>query len=830
MNKLKNIFWICALVFCSFAVSSLNLAHAVDLSGADLTPSDYETISGTYTNVGNFIIGAGDTVFIAPGEGLFIYASSVTITGHLNANGRGNPGGSGGENGLIGGNGFGLGGGFGGSAGDGGGGAGYGDSDEDGQSGGDGNVDGSGGSGGGEYNSTTTITIPFSADDIYLGSGGGGGGGGNSYTTSGSGGSGGGLIYLQANYIAIVGSITVNGSNGGSGLNSDDCAGNPGGGGGGSGGSIIIKSLENFVMTNSYLSSVGGIGGATMCNGGTTTNPGGGGAGGRIKLIYNSHSFSNVIISTGIGIGGEDLIFALYAKDGSSGTVSYGIMASSPTGFNFGSIFITSATYAWSDKLVGEWGEVLNYLPSLTTYQFRVFTDTSAIPFTDYFTGVSVASDTLTVTESALIPNTTVQRFLTAYTDFGDSLPSASISTYTYAAVPDTLSQNPFSSVSENSLIFTWSSGTAAVGYNPSYTDYEISRSSHSDFSLNVSTNFTVGLSSSVSTLSPNTTYYFRVRAKGLNNVYTDFPQIVSTATFASAPSASAFENVYISSLVFVWNEGTNPAGTFFEVYLSTDNFLSITTQTLTSQTTAIFENLDAGYAYYAKARALNHGGVQSNYSVTVSTIVGNMSNLDTPSKPNPPAPRNSYSYDGAAEFIWYPPSGSVPIYRYWLEIGISPGANDFLAVFETTALSYSTNTLVSGKNYYARVMAESEAGILSEFSDSGPGVSVWVKQTEAAINKAYNWPNPFSPIEEVTNIGFNLKEAARVEFKIYTLSGHQVYEKSQSESSSGNKVWTWNGRNGAGRMVEPGGYIALIMKHYQSGVETQKFKIAVLY
>ncbi|MBU2529747.1 MAG: hypothetical protein KKD35_01805, partial [Elusimicrobia bacterium] len=605
--------------------------------------------------------------------------------------------------------------------------------------------------------------------------------------------------------------------------------GNPGGGGGGSGGSIIIKSLENFIMTNSYLSSNGGNGGTTMNAGSTVAFPGGGGSGGRVKLIYNDFSFSNVVISTSIGRGGEDLSSG-YAQDGSSGTVSYGIIPLSPSGFDFGSVFITSASYTWNLKPAIEWGEALNYLPSLTTYQFRVFTDTSALPFTDYFTGVSVASDTLTVIENALTPNTTVQRFLTAYTDFGDSLPSASISTHTLAAIPDTISQNPFSSVSENSLSFTWSSGTAGMGYNPSYTEYEISRSTYADFSLNVSTSFVVSLSSSVSGLLPNTTYYLRVRAKGLNNLFTDFPQTVSTATFAEVPSAAAFETVYISSLVFTWAQGLNPLGTSFEVYLSTDNFLSITTQTLTSQTTATFDNLNAGYAYYVKARALNHGGVQTNYNTTISTIVGNMSNLGTPSKPNPCAPRNSYSYDGTAEFVWYPPSGTVPIYRYWLEIGTSQNSNDFLAVFETTALSYSTNTLVSGKTYYARVMAESEAGILGEFSDSGPGVSVWIKQTEAAINKAYNWPNPFSPVEESTNIGFNIKEAARVELKIYTLSGHQVYEKSQTEASSGNKIWTWNGRNGKGKMVEPGGYIALIIKHYQSGTETQKFKIAALY
>ncbi|MBU2530489.1 MAG: hypothetical protein KKD35_05560, partial [Elusimicrobia bacterium] len=133
---MRKFFYLAVFVLYSFAIASFNLAHAIDLGGADLTPSDYETISGTYTNVGNFIVNAGETVFVDQGIGLFIYALTITINGHLNGNGRGNPGGSGGENGLVGGNGFGLGGGAGGATGDGGGGAGYGDADADGQSGG----------------------------------------------------------------------------------------------------------------------------------------------------------------------------------------------------------------------------------------------------------------------------------------------------------------------------------------------------------------------------------------------------------------------------------------------------------------------------------------------------------------------------------------------------------------------------------------------------------------------------------------------------------------------------------------------------------------------
>ncbi|HBE88289.1 MAG TPA: hypothetical protein DDW67_04020, partial [Elusimicrobia bacterium] len=84
-------------------------AAALDLGGADLTPANYDTLSGTYTSVGNFTIPAGVTVFVGQGTGLFIYASTVTIHGHLNANGRGEPGGYSGEPGFAGGQGFGSG-------------------------------------------------------------------------------------------------------------------------------------------------------------------------------------------------------------------------------------------------------------------------------------------------------------------------------------------------------------------------------------------------------------------------------------------------------------------------------------------------------------------------------------------------------------------------------------------------------------------------------------------------------------------------------------------------------------------------------------------------
>jgi hypothetical protein len=449
------------------------------------------------------------------------------------------------------------------------------------------------------------------------------------------------------------------------------------------------------------------------------------------------------------------------------------------------------------------------------------------MPFSENFI-LSVSSDVTISTETALIPNTTIYRFLTAYTDYGDSMPSNEVSTWTYAALPQSFQQSAFPKISTDSITFAWSSGPVNGKYNPSYTDYEISRSSMSDFSLDVSTSFTTEISSSPAGLFANTTYYFRVRALGLNLNYTSFSDIVSTATLAIEPTNPAFTSVYIDSAVVTWNAGQNPPFTEFQVQLSTDNFLTISTQTLTTSTTAQFGNLNPGRTYFLRVRALNRNNVPTDYSIPVSTTPGS-SNMDTPSKPEPPWPVNKYSYDGSAKFVWYPVAN---VYRWWLEIGTEPGAKDFLYNHQIPGniLEYSTSTLVSGKTYYARVRAESLAGVLGEFSEPGPGVSVWKSNTEPAILKPYNWPNPFDPATGPTNIGFNLKEPAKVTLKIFTLQGHKVYEETKFENSSGNRVFLWSGKNENGKTVEPGGYVAVIMKHYQTGTETQKFKIAILY
>lgn len=819
-------------------------AGAVDWGGADLEPANNEVLSGTYTHVGEFIVGGGTTVFVNSGAGLYVYADTITINGKLTADGGGYSGGINGAKGSPtgdpGGDGFGPGKGYGGDTGKGGGGGGHANANSYPRSGGNGEgFAGIYGWGGSVYGSTYSVSIPFSADDIHMGSGGGGGGGGDLNTVSGAGGSGGGVIYLEADYMTIAGTVTANGSDGGAGLDTWDDVNSPGGGGGGSGGGILIKAARNLSLSNTLISADGGTGGAAInASNSTPFYAGGGGAGGRIKMIYASGNFSNITVSTSAGKGGEKgIALGNYAAYGSSGTVSYGLLPSSPTGFAYQGVFKSSISYSWDLKSSG-WGGPLSLAPVLASYNFRLYESTTARPLSGFFMNVSVSSNITTAYETALVPDTLYRRTLTAYTDYGDSIPSTELSTYTSAASPAASQTAAFSNLSPGAITFSWSSGTASEGFNPGYTAYEVSRAENGDFSGAVSTTTgLVALSSSSSGLAINATYYFRARALGLDGAHTSFTSFLSTSTLAVAPADPAFTGVFLDSFTFAWSSGSagtgfNPSWTLYEAQISTDGFYTLSGSSVTAAREASFTNLSLGTFYSTRVLSLNNNGVPSAFSAAVSTAPGNFTDLEATGQPEPPQPTSRFSYTGQATFAWYPPSGAAAVYRYWLEIGTTPGASDFLFHHSVPAatLSYSTDTLDSGKTYYARVRAESLAGVLGEFSDAGDGVTVWISGTETPVSKPYNWPNPFNPSEGATNIGFHLEAAADVTLKIFTLQGRLVHEKKANEASGGNKVWQWNGRNDRGTMVEPGGYVALITKRYSGKTSSQRFKIAVLY
>lgn len=781
-----------------------------DYAGANLSPAGGDVLSGVFQNVGLFRIQAGATVYVDANVPLAVYAGTVSIAGTLEGSGRGRPGGSGGAVNGPGAAGFGggptgggggasgasaTGGGGGGSGGAGGGGSGSG-----------------GGMGGASYGSTGTVSIPLSADDIFEGSGGGGGGGSNANPGS-PGGSGGAAIYVEAASITVTGAILAPGAGAAAVTNAVFTNNvNAGPGGGGAGGGILLRATSALSLARATLDASGGAGGDVAdfnCN---TGAPGGGGGGGRIKLFARSAVYASVSLSTAAGTPGRSVgcnnLASPAPTAGAAGTVSFGVVASSPSSFAPQAVYITSVAWSWT--AAASFGDA-----SAASRIYRVFPGTATAPLS--LPQTTVAAPATAATETGLSPNTTYFRFATAFTDWGDGMPSNAASTHTLAAAPATAS---LTAASTGSVSFSWTSGSPA---NPSYTVYEVEAALDSGFSSPFQRGFVVGLSSSPGGLAANTTYFFRVRAVNLDGVPTDFSAPAQTAALAAAPAAPALSGIFVTSASFSWTS-VDPSGTQYVAEVSSDNFFSLVASSQTLALSATFFTLTPGTQYFFRAKAVNIQGIASAYSPVISGSAGNLSSTSPPSQPGAPRPDRPFSYDGRIAFVWAPALSTVGILDYELLLGTFPGGND---VFNGTvaAASYTAAGLATGRTYYAQVRARSNAGVVGPFSIVSEGVQVFLPAGTAPIAKAYAWPNPFNPSQGAVQIGFFLATPGDVTFRVYTLNGRLLRRFSQSYAAAGNQIGSWDGADDSGRRAAPGGYIVLV--HKSGGDE--RVKVAVL-
>lgn len=621
--------------------------------------------------------------------------------------------------------------------------------------------------------------------------------------------------------MTVAGSILVDGSTAAAVTAGPGTTVHEGGGGGGGGGTILLRVSTLLTMGDgSILSAKGGGGGnVSSLAANSLKAPGGGGGGGRVKLFYRAASVGEVSLSTAAGIAGSATAGGFSGTvdastppaAGAVGSVSFGVVASSPALFAASTVHSTSISWTWSAS--PSFGDA-----PAATHLYRVFPSTVTAPFPAPQTTASSLS--LGTTETGLIPNTTYTRFVTAYTDWGDSFPSGAVSTHTLAAEPAAPS---FSALAATALTFGWSGGA-----NPSYTTYELNASTSALFAAPVSTTFAAAVSSSPAGLSPNTTYYFRARAVNLDGVPTAYLATQATATLAAVPVAPAAGPIHITSGVFTWSGGANPSDTLYTAQVSSDNFFSLTDSSTTLATSATFFTLSPGTQYFLRVRAVNRSGTAGDFSTVISTTAGNLSNTTAPGAPGAPIADRAFSYDGTALFAWSQGTSPVGILDYNLIIGSLPGASDLFAGNVAVA-SYSAAGMLTGRSYYAQVRARSNAGVYSVFSPVGAGLPVFIPAQNTPISKPFTWPSPFDPARGDAQIGFYMEEAGDVTLKIYTLQGRLARSDSRS-FGGGNQIMTWNGASDSGMRVSPGGYVAVIEKRYGSRVSTQKLKLAVLY
>jgi hypothetical protein len=498
---------------------------------------------------------------------------------------------------------------------------------------------------------------------------------------------------------------------------------------------------------------------------------------------------------------------------GSEGAASFGVIAAPPANFAVQSVYVTSISWVWN--ATADFGSA-----GAGSRDYRIFPATVTAPFP----GPEESAGLLTgATTENLAPNTTYYRFVTAYTDWGYSLPSNAVSTHTLAQAP-TAAGAPFTDVSAFGLSVNWNGGN-----NPGYTAYQIDRSTVEGLASAVSTSYGAGVSSSPAALSPNTTYYFKIRAINADQIPTAYTQVLATATLAAQPAQAAFGSVHVTSVAFQWSPAGNPSDTLYVAEVSSDNFFSLIAGSATLSASATFFNLAPGAQYFFRVKALNRAAIATAPTVSISTKSGILSDVTAPAAPGAPRSDRAFSYDGTAVFSWSAAQSPVGILDYNLILGSSPGGND-LFNGSTTTLSYQAAGMATGRTYYARVRARSNSGVYSEFSDVSQGLPVFLTNQAAALPKPMNWPNPFNPAQGPTQIAVFLEAPATVVLRFYSLEGRLLREISRQLSAGGNQIIEWDGADGSGSRVAPGGYVVRIEKRYGGRVEIQKLKIAVLY
>ncbi len=170
-----------------------------------------------------------------------------------------------------------------------------------------------------------------------------------------------------------------------------------------------------------------------------------------------------------------------------------------------------------------------------------------------------------------------------------------------------------------------WNSSTGA-------TDYWIDVSTASNFS-----SFVTGYNNkeagnvttfNISSLSANTTYYYRVRASNGNGTSTNSNVIsVSTSglTIPTAPVATAATNITISSFTANWNSSSGATDYWLDVSSSSDfsNYVSgFSNKEVGNVTTTNVTSLNSNVTYYYRARASNVNGTSGNSnSISLTTL-----------------------------------------------------------------------------------------------------------------------------------------------------------------------------------------------------------------
>ena len=283
-----------------------------------------------------------------------------------------------------------------------------------------------------------------------------------------------------------------------------------------------------------------------------------------------------------------------------------------------------AATDVTSNSFTANWSSV----STAVGYQLDVSTNNAFSSYVSGYQNLNVGN-VVSWSVTGLSQATTYYYRVRAYNGAlgSDNSGAISVTTIIPGSPPPAPAANAATGVTNTAFTANWSSASGATGY-------QLDVSTNNTFSNYVSgyQNLDVGnvLSSSVTGLSPVTTYYYRVRA--YNGVgasgNSGTISVTTTPSPPSAPTANAATGVASNSFTANWSSASGATG--YQLDVSTDNAFG--------SYQSGYQNLDVGNVlswsvtglspvttYYYRVRAYNGGGASDDsgtISVTTTSTV----------------------------------------------------------------------------------------------------------------------------------------------------------------------------------------------------------------